>query len=153
MKNMNYLFMLFLSACVSNKIDTTHIELSIYPASGGEIGYNIIIKNDTIKTEVRELAIENKNIVLGKLKNELQKTFTKTQKDSIKHYYELLNGNKKSIDNSFVLDTWIYVLKVNNKEIAKFNSYSMANNEDKLNKFIIYLLKLSPIKLNLRGFS
>jgi hypothetical protein len=153
MKKMSYLLILILGACVSLKPSFTNIELSIYPASGGEIGYNIIIQNDTIKTEVRELAIAKDNIVLGKSKNELQKKISKNQTDSINHYYVLLSFTKQDIDSSFVLDTWIYVLKVNSKEIARFNSSSIANQKDELRRLVSYIIRLSPIKLNLIGFS
>ena len=135
-----------------------NIELTIFPSGGGEKGYSIIVENDCLKTMLRDIGAVNDSIVVTNVKKEKAIMLSNAQQDSISSLLDNINVDFKSSENAFMFDTWIYVIAINKREIARFNSLTLLENtNDKqlnnLKKLIKQLIKLSPLQIDLQGFS
>lgn len=152
--------MLIMNSCVSySSKNNTNVEIDIFPSGGGEKGYTISVAKDTLTVQIKSLGAVNENIILTDVKNEASLKLSFNQMDSINTYLKNMNQiNQANKDNAYVLDTWIYVFKINKQEIAKFNSLTLlekSNNEqiNALKELVRYLINLSPLKLDLQSFS
>lgn len=135
-----------------------NIELTIYPSGGGEVGYLIIVENDTLKTMLKDIGAVNDSIVLTTIKKEKSIILTSTQQDSIISLLNIVDKDFKDNNDVFMFDTWIYVIAIDGREVVRFNSLTILENmEDEqlksLQKIIQSLIKLSPFKVDLQGFS
>jgi len=152
--------LLIMNSCVSYSAkNDTNIGIDIFPSGGGEKGYTISLIKDFLTVQVKGLGAVNGNIVLTDVKKEISLKLSKNQLDSIDNYLKNVRQfNQLNKDNAFIMDTWIYVIRINNQEIAKFNSLSLLekSNEEKCNilkEMIRYLIKISPLKFDLQSFS
>jgi len=143
-------------SCFGQTDKSVNLKLTIYPSSGGEIGYVIEIKDKLLKVISKELTSENGSIILGKTKEIKERKLSNYQNSKIKRYlFELEGLEKEYKDFDLVLDAWIFDFLINNKKSIKINSYILGDslNLKKTKKLIKCLRRLSPIKIDLRDFS
>lgn len=148
-----------MSSCVpSNTKNIMNAEIVIYPSGGGDSGYTINIGNDSLVVKVRDLGAVEDSIIVTNVRKEEAIKLSKNQQDSISALLDGIDINYKSDEDVFLLDTWIYVVIIDNKEVARLNSLTLLKNTNNkrlknLQKFIKYLINLSPIKLDLQSSS
>ena len=155
------LAMVFINSCISSNTQNAmamKIELTIYPAGGGSKGYSIIIENNTINAMLRDIGARNDSIVVTGIKNKKTNTLSLAQRDSIFLLFKKINLDKEDITDVFMFDTWVYVVRINDKEMARFNSLTLkekTTNEqnENLKELIRQMIILSPIEIDLQSFS
>lgn len=160
MINLLYIgLLLIMSSCVtSNTKNIMNAELVIYPSGGGDSGYTINIRNDSLVVKVRDLGAAGDSIIVTNVRKEEAIKLSKNQQDSISALLDRIDINYKSDEDASLLDTWIYVIIIDNQEVARLNSLTLVKNTNNerlknLQKFIKHLIKLSPIKLDLQSSS
>ena len=134
------------------------IELTIYPSGGGTKGYFITYEKNTINAMLRGIGATKDSIVLTDVKYEKSKNISLAQEDSISSLLEKVNLDIKHSKEAFIFDAWIYVVNVNGKEMARFNSLTImeksTNDQLEILKEIVrQLIALAPIDLDLQSFS
>jgi hypothetical protein len=144
-------------SCFGQTVEPVNLKLTIYPSSGGEIGYVIEVKDRLLKVISKELTSEDGKIVLGNTKDIKERKLSNHQLSKIKrHLFELENLEKKYDDDvDLILDAWVFDFLINNKKSVKVNSQILdeSSNLKKTRKLIKCLRKLSPIEIDLRDFS
>jgi hypothetical protein len=148
-----------MSSCTPSKTQNKmNVELEILPSGGGEKGYSIAISNDTLQSKKRAIGSIEGSIALTDIKEKKELLLNSTQKDSVIAILGKINLDIKSNEAPFALDTWMYTLKVDGKEVAKFNSMTILQVTDNeqleiCKKLIKRLINMSPLKIDLQSFS
>ena len=122
------------------------IGLKFYPTGVIEdVRYSITVKKDSlfVKNHFPRTDIDSSSY-----KVEL----TESHKDSIKYLTSKIVNTVKNEQPS-VLDTWGVTLIVNGKIIYEDDDFSIQGNPKELKDLIRYLIKISPLKIDLYGFS
>jgi len=148
--------MMFKASCFGQTVEPVNLKLTIYPSSGGEVGYVIEVKDRLLKVVSKQLTSKNGDIVLGDVKEIKERKLSNHQLSKIKrHLFELENLEKKYDDVDLILDAWVFDFLINNKKSIKVNSQILgeSSNLKETRKLIKCLRKLSPIEINLRDFS
>lgn len=149
-----------MNSCMSYSAkNNIYVEIDIFPSGGGEKGYSISVNKDILTVQIKGLGAVNETIVLTDTKKEVSIKLSNNQLDSLGNYLRnIAQFNQVNKDNAYILDTWIYDLKINNQEIAKFNSITLLEksndkNISTLKEMIRFLINMSPLKFNLQSFS
>ena len=130
------LVLFFITSCsVKNtsgikKINNT-IQLKVLPSSGGSYGYNFIIRNDSLEISQVELTLTGDTISFGQNINSSSYNLSPQQIDTLNTLLE--NCCVYFHSNIYSLDTWTYILIINNKEVRRFDSFTL--NETDLSIF------------------
>jgi predicted DNA binding protein len=131
-------------------------KLTIYPSSGGELGYVVTVKGLMFEVVSKELIIEGEDIVLGKTKKVEKRELSKCQSSKINNCLkdmESLSGRYQ--ESNLILDVWVFDFIINSKQSLKINSslLKMEKELTKADKLIKYLKRISPMELKLSDFS
>lgn len=161
MKKKTYIALILVSVIIScfankNKNKGMSIVLSISPSGGGEFGYVIAVEKNVLKVMTKELIIKDNVIVFGKVKEIKEKKLSPQELDTLKEYITKLKTlNVNFADAGLRLDTWVFDFVVDGKELGKVNSFQLSepSTPKDINKIIKFLISLSPLKIDLHGFS
>ncbi len=121
------------------------IGLYFYPSSGGDVIYSVDIKNDSI------IAKNHEPLDTTKL-NDYKGTLSKSDIDSINNFTRSLIY-RETFDNEIILDSWRLVLKVNGRKIYEKSKVSIKDLPKDVRNLVKYLIKISPVEIDLYGFS
>jgi hypothetical protein len=122
------------------------IDIKFYPTGVKEdVRYSITVKEDSLFVKNHSPRTENE---LSNYKGKL----TELDKDSISYLtskiVEVVRNEQPSI-----LDTWGVTLYVNSKIVYEDDDFSIQGNPKEIKDLIRYLIKISPLKIDLYGFS
>lgn len=148
--------LMFKMYCFGQTVKSSDLQLTIYPSSGGEIGYVIEIKDRLLKVVSKKIISENNKIALGESKEVKELKLSNRQFCKVQRYLsELQNLKKKYTDVDLILDAWIFDFLINNEKSLKINSQILGESSDlkRTRKLVKYLRKISPIEIDLRDFS
>jgi hypothetical protein len=146
-------------SCNSNEHSAKDIELTIIPSSGGDTGYRISARNGNLISTQNAIIARDTTFLLGEV---LQDSTTALSEEQSSLLDKLLQRVVPLDDHNSreysALDTWIYTISINNLEYGKFSSESLlkqseVQNEENVRQIVSYMLKLCPLKLDLRTFS
>lgn len=135
---------------ISNNFQKIHegsrkINLYFYPSSGGEMIYSLEVKNDS-------LIVKNHEPLYPKRINYSKELLSKSQLDSLNKLAKKLIY-RKTFTNEVVLDSWRVVLKVDDKKIYEKTDFSIEELPEDVKNIVNYLRRISPVKIELYGFS
>lgn len=153
------LFFSFIVSCTgnnfSNNMSTSELKLLIYPSGGGSKGYVIVVKDGVYKVMVSKISFKDMEIVLDDVVNVETFETTKYQYDYINESIKQLEAYASTTKDSqeFVLDAWVYVIELNGDKKLEFYGNFLELEPSYVKELIDYLIKISPIGLDLDGFS
>ena len=148
-----------ISSCSSEKSINMNVYLKIYPSSGGNYGYSITVRNDKLLVTKNSIDIRNERVLLTDTLDARHLELSTSQAKTLLQEYSTIHPHEyKSELDEFILDGWMFVLSVNGKEYARFNSQSILAdladaNLRRAREIIKYLMELSPLELDLGSFS
>ncbi len=159
MKRFKYiviLLMVFTLPCFGQADKAVDIELTIYPSSGGYLGYVIKLRGEMLEVISKELLIEKGEFILGKTIEIESEKLSRCQIKKVKRYLkgiENLEGGYEELE--LTLDVWVFDFLINRNQSIKLNSSLLRQSKEfkKVEKLVEYLKRLSPVKIKLRGFS
>ncbi|MDR1876025.1 MAG: hypothetical protein LBQ84_00215 [Flavobacteriaceae bacterium] len=122
------------------------ISLKFYPTGVIEdVRYSISIINDSLIVKNHfPRNINDKNEYITKLSN--------SQKYEINKLISFINIQYQNRD-IFISDTWGVTLVINNQVFYEVDDFSFKSPPNEIRNLINYLVGLSPIKIDLYGFS
>jgi hypothetical protein len=151
----SYIAVLFCVVCLTSchsqeKSDSTlklknqdiSISLKFYPTGVvDDVRYSIYIINDSLIVENH--TVNKKSVYKTKLSN--------IQINDIDTLSSTIKTQCRSSD--IVEDAWAVTLVINNKIVYEVNDFSFESPPNEIKNLINYLVSLSPIKIDLYGFS
>jgi hypothetical protein len=152
----NTLILAFVSMSCFGQNKELDFNLTIYPSSGGYSGYVIEVKESTLIITSKKLKINNMNIVLGETMEKKKRELSKCQVSRITRYLnEMESLQSENMEFKKLYDDWVFDFLINKNQSIKINSYLLATTPElkRVDKFISYLIKLSPIKIKLSEFA
>jgi hypothetical protein len=158
------LFILLISvavlSCTSTDTPLVDLDLKIYPSSGdGEPEYVISIRNDTITTTNIEIKVQDGDSVIADTIHQSSRMLSEIQKNTLKQYVLKLGKHGSQLETErLILDAWIYLLLIDGREFARFDSLSLTEDTEveelsTARRLIQYLIKISPLKMKLDSFA
>lgn len=136
-----------LTSCKSQdkKLEIMEIGLYFYPSSGGDVIYSVDIKDYS-------LVVKNHAPLDTTKLTDYKGTLSKTDIDSISNFTRNLIY-RETFDNEIVLDSWRLVLKVNGRKMYEKTDFSIKDLPKDVKNLVKYLMKISPVEIDLYGFS
>ena len=152
------LSVIFISfVCKGQEIKLSDISISVYPSSGGEVGYFIKVEKGILEVSSKKLKVEGNDIVLGSTISTKRINLSKRQSKRIACYVSELRKlqDVKRSSNDLILDVWLVDFFIEEKQEIRTNSKDLGNNSEfsNLKKVFKYLIKISPLDVELKGFS
>ena len=109
----------FVASCSSERSDQLSISLKIYPSGGGDCGYSITAKNDSLRATKCKVDIQDERILLtDTLDSRSAKLSTSQATKLLKEVAVLRAHSYPSKYDEFALDTWMFVLSIDGRENA-----------------------------------
>jgi hypothetical protein len=125
------------------------LEVVIYPSGGGTSGYRLLKKGNILTAMVTRVEFENSDVVLGDVISERKMSLSKQQIGLVEDLIDELTSGGKFIEESLVLDAWVFVIYLDKQEMVKFYGWPSKTVPPHIRKLMEYLLYISPINVNL----
>ena len=151
------LMLLFFSLTIYSQVNEEfYLKINITPSSGGTYGYQVVIDGSEMNLIHKELLIQDDKVSLGKTIKKQNVMLSDCKISKITKRFDSLDGLKFINDKSNLsYDVWLFEIFTKEELVVKTNS-NLLHSSGKLKnirKLLRLLMKISPDKINLKGFS